>query len=383
MNFRFCTRFFFTVLGMNAISWSGLALIAQLERYYVRRKGLVSAEAFGDLVSVAWMVPGPVGYTLSVQLGYTLAGAVGAVAAALGCVFPFLAMMTGLAFAYSHHLVSALSTPRLVDRFIIILIALIGSALIGQVRKEVKSRAATLGAIGATMALCMAPGPVTFIAVLGGAFAFGWWHASSSLPAQPWPSMPGPEKTIFALLALLVVVYVALPAGTCTLVDALRYAGAGLTLFGGGFSALPVMHTLYLTGARALPPEVFRAALSLSSFSPGPLLNIAPFLGYERQGVAGSLIDTAMLFMPCGLLAVLVLRWRTVLSQSTRFEQALTLLRAITTSFLACTLVQLVPQITPSPSNLFIGAICVVFLWTDRLPVYVLYAGVGLSTLIF
>ena len=50
-----------------------------------------------------------------------------------------------------------------------------------------------------------------------------------------------------------------------------RLAGAGLTLFGGGFSALPVLKTLFVTPAVGVTNNDFTLAFSLSPLSPGPL----------------------------------------------------------------------------------------------------------------
>ena len=63
-----------------------------------------------------------------------------------------------------------------------------------------------------------------------------------------------------------------------------RLAGAGMTLFGGGFSALPVLKTLFVTPAIGVSDNDFTLAFSLSPLSPGPLLNVVPFFGYLVDG---------------------------------------------------------------------------------------------------
>ncbi len=52
---------FRVVCGLSALSWGGLALMAQLENHYVEREGRLSRVAFSDLIALAWMVPGPGG----------------------------------------------------------------------------------------------------------------------------------------------------------------------------------------------------------------------------------------------------------------------------------------------------------------------------------
>lgn len=69
---------FKTVTGVSAVSWGGLAMMAQLERHYVEHERRIDPLSFADLVALAWMMPGPVGCNVAVQVGHALRGRAGA-----------------------------------------------------------------------------------------------------------------------------------------------------------------------------------------------------------------------------------------------------------------------------------------------------------------
>ena len=102
-----------------------------------------------------------------------------------------------------------------------------------------------------------------------------------------------------------------------------RLAGAGMTLFGGGFSALPVLKTLFVTPAIGVSENDFTLAFSLSPLSPGPLLNVVPFFGYLVDGWVGALIATLAFFVPSGCLVVLAQRHLHQLKANPRFEHGM------------------------------------------------------------
>lgn len=370
-------REFWAIVGMSAVSWGGLALIAQLESRYVRKHALLNADAYADLVAVAWTVPGPVGCNVALLSGYVLFGATGAVALALASVIPFFAAMTAFAYAYTHHILTAFAAPRVMERFALVLACLIGTTLVRQAGSLLNTSGKGAVAVAATACLYLSPSPETFVGVLGGAFLLGWLISRTAEPAASELRLSTSDRLILSITGLLLVAYAVLPAGVSFVWMPARLGGAGLTLFGGGFSALPVLRNLYVGTTPMLTEAAFRSAFSLSSVSPGPLLNVVPFLGYLRAGLPGSVIDTCALFVPAGLLATLVMRWRNALRSHHRFERALSYLRAATTAFLACALIRLFPQISLTGTNVVLAIGCSAVLWCSRTPVFWLYAGMA------
>jgi chromate transporter len=156
-----------------------------------------------------------------------------------------------------------------------------------------------------------------------------------------------------------------------------RLAGAGMTLFGGGFSALPVLKTLFVTPAIGVSDNDFTLAFSLSPLSPGPLLNVVPFFGYLVDGWVGALIATLALFVPSGCLVVLAQRHLHQLKANPRFEHGMRMLRAVTTAFLAVAVLRIAGHVPFSPVYLMTALFSGMCFAKLKVPVYVVYGTVA------
>jgi chromate transporter len=156
-----------------------------------------------------------------------------------------------------------------------------------------------------------------------------------------------------------------------------RLAGAGMTLFGGGFSALPVLKTLFVTPAIGVSDNDFTLAFSLSPLSPGPLLNVVPFFGYLVDGWVGALIATLALFVPSGCLVVLAQRHLHQLKANPRFEHGMRILRAVTTAFLAVAVLRIAAHVPFKPVYLLTALFSAMCFAKLKVPVYVVYGTVA------
>ncbi|MEX3983870.1 chromate transporter [Paraburkholderia sp. EG287A] len=372
---------FFAVLGLSATSWGGLALMAQLERRYVVRRQMLTQEGFADLVAIAWAVPGPVACNVAIQLGYVLRGRAGALVSGLASVLPFFLAMGALALAYLHHALPAVLNPAVLPRFRVVLACLIAVTLWRQSRSLLKTRTAQTVAGIATAMLWVAPTPMVFVGVLLAAFAYGWLTAPRDDARAPLPSLSRGEWAVIAFYGVSLAIFALVPldAVESRVVDTLRQAGASLSLFGGGFSAFPVLRSLFVGGAHGVSADTFNTAFTLSAMVPGPLLNVVPFLGLLGAGALGAVLATFAFFVPTGVLAVFAQRWLAILRQSPRFEHALGLLRAATTAFLADAVLRVVPNIPLNALDIGLALISLFVLGRLKLPVYWLYLGVAVT----
>ncbi|HEY4802669.1 MAG TPA: chromate transporter, partial [Paraburkholderia sp.] len=173
---------FRVVLTVSAVSWGGLALMAQLEQHYVARERRLTETAFSDLVALAWMVPGPVGCNVAVQLGHVLRGRAGAWVAGVASVLPFFALMTAFAIFYRTPLVHAAASRTLLDHFSVVLAMLIGVTWYRQTRALVRGPLEWGVALAACVALALAASGAAYVVILIVAFAVGW--LASPVPAQ-------------------------------------------------------------------------------------------------------------------------------------------------------------------------------------------------------
>ncbi|MBE0630524.1 MAG: chromate transporter, partial [Burkholderia vietnamiensis] len=165
---------FKVVAGISAVSWGGLSMMAQLERHYVDRLQRIDPQVFADLVALAWLVPGPVGCNVAIQVGQTLHGRVGAWIAGIASVLPFFLLMTLFAAFYRTPIVRSLTTPMLINHFGMVLAALIGVTWLKQLRTLARTPLEQLIAALSTILLAFAHSPAAFVGILFAAFAAGW-----------------------------------------------------------------------------------------------------------------------------------------------------------------------------------------------------------------
>ncbi|HEV3105239.1 MAG TPA: chromate transporter [Trinickia sp.] len=368
---------FRVVLGISAISWGGLALMAQLELHYVERERRFTRLEFSDFNALAWMVPGAVGCNVAVQVGHALRGKRGAWIAGIASVLPFFVVMSTFAVFYRQPFIRALASPGLLQHFSVVLAALIAVTWYRQTRTLVHGWLAWLTAGIGFAVLLSGHGAAAFVLLLFGAFAAGWL-ASPSRDGHLEFSLRTSDKLLALALAGLVALFV-LPLAPSVQRALIwpRLAGACMTLFGGGFSALPVLKSLFVTPVLGITMHEFTLAFALSPVSPGPLLNVVPFFGYLTQGWIGAVSATFALFVPSGLLIVLARRHVRRLEAHVRFEHGMRVLRACTTAFLAATVVHVSTHVAHEPAYLCTAVFALLCLARFKMPVYAVYATVA------
>ncbi|MDE1182842.1 chromate transporter [Paraburkholderia sp.] len=370
---------FRVVFGLSALSWGGLALMAQLENHYVEREDRLSRVEFSDLIALAWMVPGPVGCNVAVQLGHALRGRAGAWVAGAASVLPFAILMTVFAIFYRTPLIRSLASQTLLNHFSVVLATLIGITWYKQTRALVRGRLEWIAAALGCVALVFAHSPAAYVLMLGTAFATGWFVSPVRSGRVTVAIARGDWQLIGALGVLLALFAIPLPHRYDLMLLWPRLAGAGMTLFGGGFSALPVLKTLFVSPSIGVSDNDFTLAFSLSPLSPGPLLNVVPFFGYLIDGWPGALIATLALFVPSGCLVVLAQRHLHQLKADARFEHGMRILRAVTTAFLAVAVLKIAGRVPLEAPYLLTAAFSAICFAKLKVPVYAVYGTVAVA----
>ncbi|MEX3811511.1 chromate transporter [Paraburkholderia sp. BR13439] len=370
---------FRVVCGLSALSWGGLALMAQLEHHYVEREGRLSRVAFSDLIALAWMVPGPVGCNVAVQLGHALRGRAGAWVAGVASVLPFFTLMTLFAIFYRTPVVHTIASQTLLHHFSVVLATLIALTWYKQTRALVRGKLEWTAALLGSIALLYAHSAAAYVVMLGAAFGIGWFASPEHDSRLAVSLRRGDYRLLAALGVLLVLFALPLPHRYDLALLWPRLAGAGMTLFGGGFSALPVLKTLFVTPAVGVSDNDFTLAFTLSPLSPGPLLNVVPFFGYLVDGWLGALIATLALFVPSGCLVVLAQRHLHLLKVNPRFEHGMRILRAVTTAFLAVAVLRIAAHVPLEPIYLLTATFSAMCFAKLKVPVYAVYGMVAVA----
>jgi chromate transporter len=84
-----------------------------------------------------------------------------------------------------------------------------------------------------------------------------------------------------------------------------RFVVISLLAFGGGQAALPLVERAAVEETRWISPSMFGAAVALAYLTPGPVLIVATFVGYQVAGIFGALIATLGAFLAPSTLAAL------------------------------------------------------------------------------
>jgi chromate transporter len=369
---------FRSVFALSALSWGGIALMAQLELHYVERHQRLTRREFSDLVALAWMLPGAVGCNVAVLVGHTLAGNAGAWVAGAASVLPFFCTMTALAIFYHSPLVHAFATPALVNYFAVVLGALIALTWYRQARTLKRSRIEWIAALLASAVLLFANVGSVFVPLLAAAFFAGWLLSPERGSPVRLPLGSRDKLMLSGLVALVIVFALPAPHQYQSVLIWPRLAGAAMTLFGGGFSALPVLKTLFVTPALGVTLHDFTLAFALSPVSPGPILNVVPFLGYLTHRLPGAIAATLAYFVPSAAFTVFARRHVQRLEGDVRFEHGMRVLRATTTAFLLAAVVHLYERVPLTPAYVCTAAFALIALARFRVPVYAVYAAVAI-----
>lgn len=84
---------------------------------------------------------------------------------------------------------------------------------------------------------------------------------------------------------------------------ALRFLMVGALAFGGGGAALPLVERISVAETRWLTPQEFAVGVGFAYATPGPILILAPFIGFRAAGLLGALVATIAVFLIPVLLA--------------------------------------------------------------------------------
>jgi chromate transporter len=84
-----------------------------------------------------------------------------------------------------------------------------------------------------------------------------------------------------------------------------RFALLSLLAFGGGQAALPLVEQVAVRDMRWVSASTFATAIAFSYVTPGPVLIVAAFIGFQVAGVAGALTATVGAFVAPWTLATL------------------------------------------------------------------------------
>jgi len=376
---------FVRFLRLGLTSFGGpIAHVGFFRREFVERARWLDDAAFGELLALCSVLPGPTSSQVGLLLGYRRAGAAGAFAAWIGFTLPSAVLMT--AFGLWLHAASLRDTQSatapllhgITEGLLAAAAGVVALAVVQLARTFASTRLGVGLALGAfVLALVLdrfAPGSQWLPLLLGGALGARFAPAGT-LPrgatALAIPRRAGVVAAGLFAFALFGLPIVAPPGSGLALFTLFFRAGA--LVFGGGHVVLPFLQSAI---GPLVSERTFFAGYGAAQALPGPLSTFAAFLGAAREGTPGGIAGAAValvgIFAPSFLLLlVAVPLWR-ALRDLPRASSALAGLGAAVVGLLGAVLVNpIVVSLAHDPLGIVLAIASFSVLATTGIPAWV------------
>lgn len=302
-----------------------MALISVVRDQFVNREKVIEDKDILDGISIASVLPGPMAVNVVVFIGNRLRGVPGALVSMIGVLLPTFALILLLSYLYFEN--SELKyVPEAFNGILPAVCGVIVATAWKMSRKNVKNwqQWAILLASGATLVLFK--GFVITLAVIVGGALLGLVLFSAKNEMKPNEPKASKRKNqtvgIIAIALFILAVYGCLFAFTNPQFGAgirqlyTTMAGMSVALFGGGYVFLPAMQQVVVENMGWLSEQQFVDGIALGQVTPGPIMITATFIGYKTHGVIGAVVATIGMFMPPGLIMIIVSSFFSRISQN-------------------------------------------------------------------
>jgi chromate transporter len=306
-----------TFLKVGSISFGGnMALLSIVQKVMVEKDKSFTSKMYFDAVSIGSLLPGPLAVNVVTFIGYALNKKRGALVSLVAILFPACLLMLLLSWVYFtfakhyestdviHYVTGAVS-------------AIVFSTAITMHRKEINSHVTkNLSCLAAFLVIAFTSNYfVTVGLILAGALpAFAKWGRPNVENAsnQKQNLSLDLKYSYLVLVAILILIECLFFLNVQALFEniyvkiVMVFSGISLSLFGGGYVAVPVMQSMFVNDLAWLSPQEFVDAIAFSQITPGPILVSATFIGYKLGGITGAVLATISMFAPSAALIILV-----------------------------------------------------------------------------
>lgn len=365
------------------------AHLAYFRREFVARRGWLSEAAYADVLAMCHVLPGPTATQIAMAIGLRQAGLGGALAALAGFALPAAVALIGLAFALPH--VGAQIGDGWLYGLKIAVAAVVLQAVAGMAGRLAVGPVRAGMAIGAALGLVVAQSPAAQIVALaaGGLFgAFMLREPDREIPPDD-PARGVDTGSALIALGLFVLLLIGLPV----LANLLANPGVGLAsvfyrtgalAFADSHLVLPLLER-EVVDRRWIAHETFLAGYGLVQVLPGPLFNVAGFVGaaqrYGPTGIPGGLIALFSVYLPGLLLVVGVLPFWDRLKRDAWAQAAAAGIGATAVGMLAAVLWDpVLMAAVKRPADWALVAAAFVFLQIARFPPWLVVVGFAAAT---
>lgn len=379
---RECLAIALLFLRLGLTSFGGpVAHLEVFRREFVQRRAWLDARAYGDLVALCQVLPGPASSQVGMALGLLRQGYAGALAAWIGFTLPSAVAMAALALWLAGPAPGARVPPGLLQGLMLAAVAVVAHAVWGMARSYAPGGrrlawAATVGVAAWVWPSAWAQPVLIALSAGFGAWAFrqGWAPPASPLAVDigrragaVWLGLFGAGLAVLPMLAAWA------PGGWWPVADAFYRIGA--LIFGGGHVVLPLIQA-EVVGPGWIGAETFLAGYGAVQAMPGPMLTIASYVGAALTpplgGWTGATVALLAIYAPAFLVLAGTLPDWTRWCQSPRLRPMLEGVHAGVAGLLAAALAHAAHAAIHGVATAVAAAAALALLRSGRVPVWAL-----------
>lgn len=332
-------------LKLGAMSYGGPAIMGMMQAELQEKRGWLTKESFVEGLALVNMLPGAGATQLGIFLGFTRAGWWGGLLAGLCFVLPAFFIMLALTWAYGHY--GALPSMRGVFHGLAPVVVGIFAVAVGRLGKAaIRDGTQIMFALATAMALAFSPiGIIPLLLVAGalGVAVYGarrWGYAAALVLVAGYGALHCSGGLALASGASA--------AGTASVGDiAAFFFKVGAFSFGGGLSMLAFMQDQVVNQLHWLTQQQFLDGLALGQLTPGPILMVAAFVGYQTAALGGALMGAVAIFLPSFVLMLGILPMLDRIKRITWMKAALKGISPAVIGMIAVAMLQMLPKAAP------------------------------------
>jgi chromate transporter len=328
-----------------------LVHIAMMETEVVERRRWLSKEQFLDGLALCQMLPGPASTQLGVLICYLQRGVLGGLVGGAAFVLPGFSVMLLLTLLYARYG----AIPALQGIFLGIapaVIAVIGFSVWRLGRTACSNIGLGLIAIAGFFLTTLGDLDTVLVLILCGAIWVGYRVFAAHLATTHVWALPvlaalaGPQ--VYARLAWL-------------------WVKMGALVYGGGYVIIPVVRGEAVDRWHWLTDRSFLDGLALGQVTPGPIVNLSVFVGYQAGGILGSVVAAVGVFAPAFVIVLVAAPLMARLTHWARFRLFLQGVNAAVVGAILAATIPLARGAITSPFTAVVAAASLLALWRLKL----------------
>ncbi len=336
-------EFFRASLYLGVVGFGGgLSVLANIHALVVQKRRWMTEREYANTITVSQMLPGGAAANALAYIGLRFGGMPGAILGYTGFVVPGWIAVMILAFLYVHFGTTP-DVATVLGGFNAAVVGIIGAIILRMARTAIGrpwQMALAAAALLFSVIGDMAPGEVALLSIVAGlAVDLGTKRARlyalerrrgrerreppvvlpeegatlstnerREVPGKPPPSSETRVAT-WTVVAVVVAISLHAPGVDAELVRILlSFFRTGLGAYGGGFAIIP--HLKQVVAREGwITERQFADAVAIGKLTPGPVLLLATFIGYLRDGFLGAIVATIGIFTAPFALVALAGSW--------------------------------------------------------------------------